>query len=228
MKKYLCYSDTHLNFTFPWTQYDFAERIIAEEPAGLFLNGDIACGITLPRILSFLAKKIQNIPIYFVVGNHDHYSFSINRTTEVLRKLCGKHKNLIWLTDQDVIQLNEETALIGEDNWYDARVGSPIYLNYNFDWVMIDDFRKLSSFTEKLDLSRQLADQYTARLKIKLDKALEKYKTYILNNESLLKDIHELDGKVLGCWCSPKPCHGDVLVEILQSRRFENSGGLFD
>lgn len=24
----------------------------------------------------------------------------------------------------------------------------------------------------------------------------------------------ELKGKVLGCWCSPKACHGDVLAEI--------------
>lgn len=23
----------------------------------------------------------------------------------------------------------------------------------------------------------------------------------------------ELQGKVLGCWCSPHPCHGDVLAE---------------
>jgi len=22
----------------------------------------------------------------------------------------------------------------------------------------------------------------------------------------------ELKGKTLGCWCSPKPCHGDILV----------------
>lgn len=24
----------------------------------------------------------------------------------------------------------------------------------------------------------------------------------------------ELRGKILGCWCAPKPCHGDVLLEI--------------
>ena len=27
----------------------------------------------------------------------------------------------------------------------------------------------------------------------------------------------ELRGKVLGCWCSPKACHGDVLAEIANS-----------
>lgn len=26
--------------------------------------------------------------------------------------------------------------------------------------------------------------------------------------------IRELKGKVLGCWCHPKKCHGDVLAKI--------------
>ncbi len=25
----------------------------------------------------------------------------------------------------------------------------------------------------------------------------------------------ELHGKVLGCWCAPKACHGDVLIRII-------------
>lgn len=25
---------------------------------------------------------------------------------------------------------------------------------------------------------------------------------------------NELRGKVLGCWCSPNPCHGDILYSI--------------
>lgn len=27
----------------------------------------------------------------------------------------------------------------------------------------------------------------------------------------------ELKGKVLGCYCKPKDCHGDVLIEIVES-----------
>ena len=30
----------------------------------------------------------------------------------------------------------------------------------------------------------------------------------------LLAALPELQGKVLGCWCAPLPCHGDVLVEL--------------
>jgi len=35
-----------------------------------------------------------------------------------------------------------------------------------------------------------------------------------LECSELLDDLHELRGKVLGCWCAPRPCHGDVLVEM--------------
>lgn len=44
---------------------------------------------------------------------------------------------------------------------------------------------------------------------------IEKYRTWLLNNEELLLQIMELDGKTLGCWCKPKACHGDVLIEVL-------------
>jgi len=45
---------------------------------------------------------------------------------------------------------------------------------------------------------------------------IEKYEKYILENENLINDLHELEGKVLGCWCKPKACHGDVLVRLIK------------
>lgn len=43
---------------------------------------------------------------------------------------------------------------------------------------------------------------------------IKKYKKWLLNNPSLLKDLPELKGKILGCWCFPKECHGDILAEL--------------
>lgn len=51
---------------------------------------------------------------------------------------------------------------------------------------------------------------------------IDKYRQYVLNTPELLADIEELRGKVLGCWCHPKPCHGDVLVELLQERLYSD------
>lgn len=45
---------------------------------------------------------------------------------------------------------------------------------------------------------------------------IEKYRTMILNS-TLKNDLEELKGKTLGCWCKPKQCHGDVLVELVNN-----------
>ena len=43
--------------------------------------------------------------------------------------------------------------------------------------------------------------------------AIKKYKEYLLSNEDLMGSLPELKGKVLGCWCKPKSCHGDILLK---------------
>jgi len=47
---------------------------------------------------------------------------------------------------------------------------------------------------------------------------IEKYEKYILGNKELMNDLHELEGKILGCWCKPKACHGDVLVKLIERK----------
>lgn len=51
------------------------------------------------------------------------------------------------------------------------------------------------------------------------DEVIRKYREYILNTPALLSSLHELAGKVLGCWCSPLPCHGDVLAELADKEK---------
>lgn len=43
------------------------------------------------------------------------------------------------------------------------------------------------------------------------EEVLAKYSKWISTQEL---PFHELKGKVLGCWCSPQACHGDILAEI--------------
>jgi hypothetical protein len=55
--------------------------------------------------------------------------------------------------------------------------------------------------------------------------AIESYEKYLIDSD-LIKDIDELRGKILGCWCCNKPadgseknflCHGQVLAKYLNS-----------
>ncbi len=48
---------------------------------------------------------------------------------------------------------------------------------------------------------------------------IERYRkwfyTRLQNDKEFRKRIESLRGKTLGCFCKPKPCHGDVIVEYL-------------
>jgi hypothetical protein len=44
------------------------------------------------------------------------------------------------------------------------------------------------------------------------EEAIEKYKEWLVEQDDLMNSLHELKGKILGCWCSPKACHGEVLA----------------
>lgn len=46
------------------------------------------------------------------------------------------------------------------------------------------------------------------------EEVIEKYRTYLLTNKVLMNRLHEIRGKVLGCWCAPKTCHADVILEL--------------
>lgn len=51
------------------------------------------------------------------------------------------------------------------------------------------------------------------------EEVLEKYRNYITkkleDSESLRVELASLKGKNLGCWCSPEPCHGDILLLLI-------------
>lgn len=56
------------------------------------------------------------------------------------------------------------------------------------------------------------------------EEAVRLFREWLLGNEYnsleqarrswILKNLKELKGKILGCWCAPLSCHGDVLSEL--------------
>lgn len=73
-------------------------------------------------------------------------------------------------------------------------------------------------------------DGTTAKYKVDTRKeAIENYREYIMFGEGkhLLNDLHELKGKVLGCFCKPKSCHGDILAELVNNDNPTSAGKFF-
>lgn len=73
------------------------------------------------------------------------------------------------------------------------------------------------SFYVKGAVGSKWANKFSVK-KYSRDGCLEMYKKYIKESE-LYNDLDELEGKVLGCWCKPERCHGDVLMELLREKK---------
>jgi hypothetical protein len=46
-----------------------------------------------------------------------------------------------------------------------------------------------------------------------VEEAVSQYEEWLRQQSELLDALLELKGKVLGCWCKPKLCHGDILCK---------------
>ena len=72
---------------------------------------------------------------------------------------------------------------------------------------------------ERLQLDRSkwanpfvIGDGYTR------EESLLFYENYIRSTPKLFNSLHEIDGKTLGCFCSPSECHGDILIKLRSSQ----------
>ena len=48
---------------------------------------------------------------------------------------------------------------------------------------------------------------------------INKYEKWLRNQPELISQMKkELSGKVLGCYCKPLPCHGDIIIKVIKER----------
>ena len=65
-----------------------------------------------------------------------------------------------------------------------------------------------------------LGNPYTTSDGYSREEAVEKYREAFhdrLEDDEFRDAVEELRGKTLACWCTPKACHGDVILEYLRS-----------
>jgi 3',5'-cyclic-AMP phosphodiesterase len=218
--KYLWLTDCHL---FPWQRYRLLGRILDEKPKGVIITGDIShAGQLVLGDLDFLGKRIGR-PLYFITGNHDLLFSSFQTIYEGIRKLCAKHKNLIWLTESEVISLTEEVSLIGIEGWYDARLGNSDWVKWTFDHRFIREIKQLPSWNAKLAYFRELADQ-SAKLAVeKLQQALEISKTvYLATHFPPWFEANRASGTIMERFWTPYNTNqvlGQALEQVMQNHK---------
>lgn len=174
--KYLWLTDCHTKIV---DRFRLLNAVLQSRPYGVFLTGDMSEGFAFLSDLEFLGKKIGR-PLYFVLGNHEFWGSSFEKTYNGVRALCQQYKNLIWLDEAGIVPLNEQTACIGIGGWYDARTGNPDYLKYTFDWWAIKDFRQLPNMKARIEKFRAIADESAKIITARLEEAIETYKVVYL------------------------------------------------
>lgn len=177
MKRYVWYSDTHLNKSvFPFMKRGFIRRLDEAHADGVIVTGDISSGLRLESDLRFLARHFDG-PIYFVLGNHDYHKRHIESVHADVRRLCARHPNLCWLTDIGLVELTDNIALVGTEGWYDASLGDPTWLRWTTDWWLTLDFLQMDSMDERIAAWRRMARTSAELVESRLQQAFERYRT---------------------------------------------------
>jgi hypothetical protein len=159
-----------------------------------------------------------------VLGNHDYWWSSLAKTEQKIRDLCQEYSNLIRMDDQEVIPLNEETAIIGIEGWYDCKGGSPHYLRWTADWFMVEDFRKLPNMDARIEMWKRMAQQSAEKIAVKLEKAIEQgYKTiYLLTHYPPFIEANRNLGSIFEKYWVPYDCNtimGEYLKPIMAEHK---------
>ena len=50
------------------------------------------------------------------------------------------------------------------------------------------------------------------------EESIRLYEVYARNNKEIMENLYLLEGKILGCFCKPKDCHGDILVKLFREK----------
>lgn len=94
------------------------------------------------------------------------------------------------------------------------------YKDFN-DWNRLDNSvyigRNMTFYVDGTEKSKW-CNPFSVK-KYGRDKCLELYENYVRNNAELMNSLEELRNKELGCWCHPEPCHGDILVKLLEENK---------
>lgn len=114
-------SDCHLNFLHMGANEVFLDSVLAHVGPGnaLVITGDIGEAPNVQTLMEIwkIRMEAQGSELYFVLGNHDFYRGSIENVRDRIGNGILKTN---WLRTCGVVQLGENTALVGDDGWYDG------------------------------------------------------------------------------------------------------------
>lgn len=141
-------TDIHLNFLKAAARVQFYKRVAGTYADKILITGDIAEAIDVCEILDEFSRHV-NMPIYFVLGNHDYYFGSVTNVREKVRALCKRNSKLIWLGKPEIVTLSDNVLLLGHDGWADARYG-----DFDHSLINLNDSRLIAELYQAFLLNK--------------------------------------------------------------------------
>jgi predicted phosphodiesterase len=115
-------TDIHLNFAPSKRRNGFYAEVRKKNLDSLLIGGDVVEADSVIPFLSEIENELE-MPIYFVLGNHDFYRGSITAVREAVIQHVTTSRWLHWLPASGVVALTPNTALVGHDSWADGHLG---------------------------------------------------------------------------------------------------------
>jgi predicted phosphohydrolase len=165
-------TDPHLNFARHdvWEAWINSIRLVAGDC--LLITGDISESDDIAWQLQRIQESIS-VPLYFVLGNHDYYGSRVEVVRNEMRALTDERPACIYLNQGNLVSLEDDWVLVGNDGWADGGFGdalsSPVRLN---DFKRIKDYGGLDLMTD-LEIMKDLALQCSSGLRETLDRACQ-------------------------------------------------------
>jgi predicted phosphohydrolase len=165
-------TDLHLDHALDSARQALTDRLRTVPADAVIATGDLSVASRLVADLEFVADAAAR-PLYFVLGNHDHYGSTVARVRDAVVELGTRRPEIQWLPPAGVVMLDRETALLGVDGWADGRHGDPLTtpLALNDD-RLIGELADQRTRAGRLVVKRALADADATRLATLLDRAI--------------------------------------------------------
>ncbi len=176
--KYLWLTDIHLNFLSNQEIKNFAHALNKHQANGILITGDLSTGSKIVEDFSNFLGEVE-LPTYFILGNHDFYRASFKKTEEAVLQLIQKFPNAYYLPSiSTALELAPGIGIVGQNGWYDARWLEPLSrLVFLYDFSLIQDFKELPSYKDKLSLARDKAFEAADKAAVSLRLAFKQYQT---------------------------------------------------
>ncbi len=221
MTKLAWLTDVHLNFVEPGDVLALWAKVAASGADAVLLGGDISESIDVADYLRQMVAAV-NLPIYFVLGNHDFYRGSIREVRAAVAAFAEQNPRLTYLTESGYISLSPRLALVGHDGWGDGRAAdffsSTIMLN---DYFLIEELSE-RPWDDRLRQLNALGDEAAEHARAVLPEALEEHSEAVfLTHVPPFRQACWHNGKISDDDWAPHFCCialGEALMEVMQAR----------